>query len=99
MSKGKEKGRAGRTALPPEKGRRFDNANQVAHALGLHMVGAGWVTTADKRLSKAHIIKAVEEAKGEDTANLLTGLKKEGSFAKPNGCWQGLAGCLNRCAP
>jgi len=56
------------------------NADQLATALGFSMVEAGWTTTAENyfsRVTKAHILAAVEEAKGEQTANLITHMKKE----------------------
>ena len=44
------------------------------------MAAAGWVTGADNyfnRVTKAQIIAAVEEAKGEGTAELIADLKKK----------------------
>ena len=44
------------------------------------MVKAGWVTRADNylnRVTKAQIVDAVREAKGDKTAELLADLKKK----------------------
>lgn len=57
------------------------NRDQVAHALGLSMVAAGWQPSGDmylSRVSKPHIIAAVEEALGEDKAHLISDMKKDG---------------------
>ena len=56
------------------------HAFQLAEALGLDMEQAGWVTRADNylaRITKAQIMAAVCEAKGEATAELLADLKKK----------------------
>jgi ParB family transcriptional regulator, chromosome partitioning protein len=56
------------------------HADQLATALKLDMTGAGWITRADNylgRVTKAKIIDAVREAKGDKTAELLTDLKKK----------------------
>jgi ParB family transcriptional regulator, chromosome partitioning protein len=56
------------------------HADQLAQALNLDMNAAGWRTRADNylsRVTKAHILAAVIEAKGEKTAALLPGLKKK----------------------
>ena len=56
------------------------HADQLAAALKLDMTEAGWVTRADNylnRVTKAQIIEAVREAKGDKTAELLTDLKKK----------------------
>jgi ParB family chromosome partitioning protein len=55
------------------------HANQLANTLGMHMTAAGWTTTADNyfnRITKGHILDAVREAKGEDSAQLIDHLKK-----------------------
>jgi ParB family chromosome partitioning protein len=55
------------------------NADRLATALGLDMVQAGWTPTAETYLgrgTKAHILDAVREAKGESSAQLLDHLKK-----------------------
>jgi ParB family chromosome partitioning protein len=57
------------------------HANKLAQSLGLHMVAAGWTPTAENylsRVSKGHILEAVTEAKGEETAHLMEGMKKPG---------------------
>ena len=57
----------------------IQHANQLQMALGVHMVGAGWSTTADNffgRVTKDHIIAAVREAKDEKHADLIAHLKK-----------------------
>ncbi|MGO8609933.1 DNA-binding protein, partial [Rhizobium johnstonii] len=54
--------------------RAIANADQVARAIGLDMVAAGWVPTVDNyfgRDTKAHILQAVGEAKGEQSAQLI----------------------------
>src|SRR3546814_12048025 len=46
---------------------------------GLDMVAAGWTTTVDNylgRVTKARILEAVREAKGEASAQLIDHLKK-----------------------
>ncbi len=56
------------------------HADQLATALSLDMTRAGWVTRADNylnRITKAGIIAAVREAKGDTTADLLLDLKKK----------------------
>ena len=55
------------------------HADTLAAALALDMTAAGWVTTADNylaRVTKAQILEAVREAKGDDTARLIEHLKK-----------------------
>jgi len=55
------------------------NREEVAHSLGLSMVAAGWTPTGDmylSRVSKPHILRAVEEALGEDKAHLISHMKK-----------------------
>jgi ParB family chromosome partitioning protein len=59
---------------------RKRHADQLASALGLDMIQAGWVTGAANyfsRVTKARILAAVTEAKGEGTAELLAGHKKK----------------------
>ena len=56
------------------------HAFQLAEALRLDMTQAGWITRADNylnRVTKAGIVAAVREAKGDATAELLTDLKKK----------------------
>ncbi|TAV43627.1 ParB/RepB/Spo0J family partition protein [Rhizobium leguminosarum] len=60
--------------------RAIANAKQVARSIGFDMVTAGWVPTFDNylgRVTKAHILQAVGEAKGEQSAQLIDHLKKQ----------------------
>jgi ParB family chromosome partitioning protein len=60
------------------------HAGTLAAALSLDMTAAGWTTTADNylgRVTKAQILEAVREARGEDTARLIEHMKK-GDMAK-----------------
>lgn len=55
------------------------HAKQLARSLGFEMVAAGWTPTVDNylgRVTKAHILQAVREAKGEQSAQLIDHLKK-----------------------
>lgn len=55
------------------------HAKQLARSLGFGMVAAGWTPTVDNylgRITKAHILQAVREAKGEQAAQLIDHLKK-----------------------
>ncbi|WP_338811488.1 ParB/RepB/Spo0J family partition protein (plasmid) [Agrobacterium leguminum] len=55
------------------------HARQLARSLGFGMVTAGWTPTVDNylgRVTKAHILQAVREAKGEQSAQLIDHLKK-----------------------
>jgi ParB/RepB/Spo0J family partition protein len=55
------------------------HANTLAEAVSLDMIGTGWVPTADNylgRVSKARILEAVREAKGDQAADPIAGLKK-----------------------
>jgi len=59
--------------------RRIGHAGQIARAVGLDMVAAGWTPTVDNylgRVTKARILEAVREAKGEASAQLIDHLKK-----------------------
>lgn len=63
---------------------RLDQADVLARAVGLDMVGAGWKPTVDNylgRVTKPRILEAVREAKGEPSAQLIDHLKK-GDMAK-----------------
>ena len=63
---------------------RLAQANRLARATGLDMVEAGWTPTVENylgRISKAQIMEAVREAKGEASAQLIDHLKK-GDMAK-----------------
>jgi len=51
----------------------------LAGTVGLDMATAGWVVTGDSylgRVTKARILEAVHEAKGDAAADRLSGLKK-----------------------
>ncbi|MET3758411.1 ParB family chromosome partitioning protein [Rhizobium binae] len=59
--------------------RAIAHADQVARSMGFDMVAAGWTPTVDAylgRVSKAHILHAVREAKGEESAHRIDHLKK-----------------------
>jgi len=56
------------------------HANRLATALGLDMTESGWTTRADNylnRITKAQIIAAVREAKGDEASERLSSLKKK----------------------
>ncbi len=58
---------------------RLAQADRLAKAVRLDMAEAGWVPTADNylgRVTKARILEAVREAKGEQAAQLVDHLKK-----------------------
>ncbi|MCW1751998.1 ParB/RepB/Spo0J family partition protein [Rhizobium acaciae] len=60
--------------------RAIAHADQVARSIGFDMVTAGWVPTVDSylgRVTKAHVLQAVREAKGEQSAQLIDHLKKQ----------------------
>lgn len=55
------------------------HAEELARSIGFDMVEAGWTPTVDNylgRVTKAHILQAVREAKGEQSAQLIDHLKK-----------------------
>jgi ParB family chromosome partitioning protein len=59
--------------------RALVHAGRLAETLSLNMVTAGWVPTTENylgRVTKARILEAVIEAKGEEAAQRLEGLKK-----------------------
>jgi ParB family chromosome partitioning protein len=59
--------------------RRIAEADRLARAVSLDMAEAGWHPTVDNylgRVPKARILKAVREAKGEQSAQLIDHLKK-----------------------
>ncbi|MBB5539609.1 ParB/RepB/Spo0J family partition protein [Rhizobium giardinii] len=59
--------------------RAIAHADRVARSMGFDMVEAGWTPTAANyfgRVTKAHILQAVREAKGEQSAQLIDHLKK-----------------------
>ncbi len=56
------------------------HAVQLAQTIGFGMVGAGWTPTVDNylgRVTKAHILEAVREARGDQSAQLIDHLKKQ----------------------
>ena len=58
---------------------RIAQADRLARAVGLAMSEAGWRPTVDNylgRVTKARILEAVREAKGEPAAQLIDHLKK-----------------------
>ena len=59
--------------------RAIAHADVLAGTVGLDMAKAGWTATGDSylgRVTKARILEAVREAKGEDAADRIAGLKK-----------------------
>ncbi|MCW8281715.1 ParB/RepB/Spo0J family partition protein [Agrobacterium sp. InxBP2] len=59
--------------------RAIAHADQLARSIGFDMVQAGWTPTADNylgRVTKARILQAVREAKGDQAAELIGHLKK-----------------------
>jgi ParB family chromosome partitioning protein len=57
----------------------FAHASTLAEAVSLDMAAAGWAPTSDNylgRVSKARILEAVREAKGEQAAQAIAGLRK-----------------------
>lgn len=55
------------------------HGEKLARAIGFDMVEAGWAPTVDNylgRVTKAHILQAVREAKGEQSAQLIEHLRK-----------------------
>ncbi|EJC71751.1 LOW QUALITY PROTEIN: putative transcriptional regulator [Rhizobium leguminosarum bv. trifolii WSM2012] len=59
--------------------RAIAHADQLARSIGFDMVDAGWTPTVDAylgRVTKAHILQAVREARGEQSAHLIDHLKK-----------------------
>ncbi|MEM9813541.1 MAG: ParB/RepB/Spo0J family partition protein [Pseudomonadota bacterium] len=61
------------------KPRQIAHADNLASTLGLDMVKAGWTPTADSylgRVTKAQILAAVREAKGDKDADRIAGFKK-----------------------
>jgi len=56
------------------------HADELAATLGFDMVEAGWTPTVDNylgRVTKARIVQAVREARGEDSAQLIDHMKKD----------------------
>lgn len=61
------------------KPRALAHADTLASAVGLDMTKAGWSPTADNylaRVTKARILEAVREAKGDEAADRIAGFKK-----------------------
>lgn len=61
------------------KPRQIAHADTLASTLGLDMAKAGWAPTAASylgRVTKAQILAAVREAKGDNDADRIAGLKK-----------------------
>ncbi len=59
--------------------RALAHADRIAEAISLDIVAAGWSPTVDNyfgRVTKARIVEAVREAKGETAAQLIGHLKK-----------------------
>jgi ParB family chromosome partitioning protein len=59
--------------------RAIAHADVLAGTVGLDMAKAGWTATGDSylgRVTKARILEAVCEAKGEDAADRIAGLRK-----------------------
>lgn len=59
--------------------RRIEHAHVLARAVDLDMVAAGWKPGVENylgRVTKPHILAAVAEARGEETAALIDHLKK-----------------------
>jgi ParB family chromosome partitioning protein len=59
--------------------RALAHADRIAEAIGLDVVAAGWSPNVDNylgRVTKARILQAVREAKGETAAQLIEHLKK-----------------------
>jgi len=59
--------------------KRIAHSHVLARAVGLDMVGAGWTPTVDNyfgKVTKARILEAVAEGKGDQTAALIDHLKK-----------------------
>ncbi|MGO7752744.1 ParB/RepB/Spo0J family partition protein [Rhizobium ruizarguesonis] len=62
-----------------KRARAIAHAEQLARSIGFDMVEAGWTSTADNylgRVTKARILQAVREAKGDQAAELIGHLKK-----------------------
>jgi ParB family chromosome partitioning protein len=62
-----------------KRSRAIAHADQVARAISFDLVEAGWTPTADNylgRVTKAHILQAVHDAKGDQSVQLIEHLKK-----------------------
>lgn len=61
------------------KPRALAHAGQLAEVLSVNLVEAGWIPTVDNylgRVTKARIVEAVREAKGDEAAERIVHLKK-----------------------
>lgn len=75
--------------------RALAHADRLAEAVDLDMAAAGWTPTVDTffgRVTKARIVQAVTEAKGERTAESIAHLKKPDMAARAavlleGSCW------------
>ena len=62
-----------------KRSRAIAHAEQLARSIGFNIVEAGWTPTADNylgRVTKARILQAVREAKGDQAAELIGHFKK-----------------------
>lgn len=62
-----------------KRSRAIAHADQLAGSIGFDMVEAGWAPTVENylgRVTKARILQAVREAKGDQSAELIGHLKK-----------------------
>lgn len=62
-----------------QRAKESAHVRQLARSIGFDMIAAGWTPTVDNylgRVTKAHILQAVREAKGEQAAQLIDHLKK-----------------------
>ncbi len=60
--------------------RALAHADRLARSIGFDMVSAGWAPTVDNyfgRVTKARILEAVREVKGEQSTQLIDHLKKQ----------------------
>ena len=60
--------------------RALAHADRLATDIGLDMVDAGWTTAAENylgKVTKARIVAAVREAKGDEAADGIEGMKKD----------------------
>lgn len=76
------------------------HAGRLASAVTLDMAAAGWKPTVDAflgRVTKARIIDAVREVKGDKAAERTS--RRPRWPRRPSGCSTAPAGCPSRCAP
>lgn len=74
------------------RSREVAHAKQLARSIGFSMVEAGWTPTVDNylgRVTKAHILQAVREAKGEQSAQFIDHLKKPDMAREAAGLLEG----------